>query len=121
MKLKTIGARFDTSTYAKTYNFLADIELTVGDKVVVETQHGLSVATVVEVHERIKQASKFVVQKVDTEAHAKRVERESKRRELKEKMEARRKQLEEVNIYRILAKEDEEIAALLSEYEGMSL
>lgn len=104
-------------TSYKEYAFRNDIEgIKAGDKVVVDTANGFVVADVTGVDVASNKASKYVVQKIDTEAHEKRLEKANKLKELKAKMEDRRKKLQEIEIYQILAKEDDEMAALLAEY-----
>ncbi|MGD2330696.1 hypothetical protein [Bacillus amyloliquefaciens] len=104
-------------TSYKEYAFRNDIEgIEVGDKVVVDTSNGFVVAEVTKVDVVSNKASKYVVQKIDIEAHEKRIEKANKLIELKAKMEDRRKKLQEIEIYQILAKEDDEMAALLAEY-----
>lgn len=104
-------------TSYKEYAFRNDIEgIEVGDKVVVDTAGGIVVAEVTKVDVVSNKASKYVVQKIDTAAHEKRLEKANKIKELKAKMEERRKKLQEIEIYQILAKEDDEMAALLAEY-----
>jgi predicted GTPase len=49
-------------------------------------------------------------------AHQERLEKERRMNALKRKMEARRKQLEEVQIFALLAKEDESMKELFEEF-----
>jgi len=105
----------------KQYDFKSDIEgLQVNDKVVVDTAMGYSVGTVVGFKDVSKAATKWVIQKVDLDGHTTRLEKEKKMAELKLKMEKRRKELQEIEIYQILAKEDEGMAELLKEYQGLN-
>ncbi|MHC5291058.1 hypothetical protein ACYSTM_21120 [Bacillus licheniformis] len=118
---KCVLVSFEDSFSNKQYAFKNDIEgLEVGDKVVVDTVHGFVVATVAKLDHQHSKATKYVVQKIDVEAHQKRVEKENKIKEIRSKLEARRKQLEEIQIYRILSMEDEEMAVLLNELEKVS-
>lgn len=117
---KFVEVTFDNNAYSKKYVFKNDIEdLKIGDKVVVETTNGFSVATIKGFLETSKIGSKFVVQRIDTEAHEIRKEKEKKLATIKAKMEARRKELQEIEIYQILAKEDSEMASLLSEFNKL--
>lgn len=118
---KFVEVMFDNNTYSKKYVFKNDIEgLVVGDKVVVETTNGFSVATIKGFLETSNIGSKFVVQRIDTETHELRKEKEKKLATVKAKMEARRKKLQEIEIYKILAKEDSEMATLLAEMEELN-
>ncbi|WP_324658944.1 hypothetical protein [Bacillus cereus] len=113
---KFVEVTFDNNTYSKKYVFKNDItDLVIGDKVVVETANGLSVATISGFLETSKIGTKFVVQKIDMVAHNNRLEKEKKLATVKAKMEERRKKLQEIEIYKILAKEDSEMAKLLAE------
>jgi hypothetical protein len=116
---KVVTVRFNSGHGG--YDFKTDIEdLKVGDKVVVHSLNSYEVATVTRLKASSSIAHKYVVQKIDAEAHQQRLAKEAKLKEVKEKMEERRKQLQEAEIYRILAKEDESMAALLKEYEELA-
>ena len=112
---KVVSVKFDGYAY-KTYDFFTDLELKVGDVVVVDTQNGLQVAEVVDVDVDSSKATKWVVDKVDMEAHKARIEREKRLKEITQKMEARRKKLEKFEVYRMLAEKDDEMAELLKQY-----
>ncbi|PHE70544.1 hypothetical protein [Bacillus wiedmannii] len=123
MTRKIIAVQF-IGTPFKSYNFLTDMEdLKKGEKVVVDTVNGLAIAEVekyVEYPTGKVPASKWIVQKIDTTSHEKRLENERLMNGLKLKMESRRKQLEEIQIYQLLAKEDPEMKAILEEYNSLS-
>lgn len=116
-----VSVKFEDYEYAKAYSFLNDIEgLAVGDKVVADTTRGLQVGTISKISDTpINKATKYLVQKVDLEKHEARKAKAKQQAELKKKMEARRKQLQENEIYRILAKEDEEMAKMLEEFDNL--
>jgi len=121
MVLNYVGVKFD-EVYGKVYYFMNDIEgLQVGDLVVVDTQQGYQVATIKAISDTlpVKNVVKWVVQKVDLARHLERVEKQQKIDELKKKMEQRRKQLEEIQIYRLLAQEDESMRELLKELDAL--
>lgn len=104
----------------RVYDFKTDIEeLQEGDIVVVDTANGLSVAEVVGFKEKSHMATKWVIQKVDVEAHEERLARIERIEELKKKMEKRRKQLHDVEVYQQLAASDDQMAALLAEYDEL--
>lgn len=109
----------------KKYHFKNPFEdLEVGDQVVCDTVNGLVVGEVVDFKDTSSQASKFIVQKVDLTAHLERVEKQKRIDELRKKMEKRRKEIQEVQIYALLAKSDPEMAEMLNELltlEGRSL
>lgn len=117
---KFVNVTFDTNNSGKLYAFRNDIEdLAIGDKVVVDTQYGFGIATVKELHEHLSLGTKFIVQKIDTDAHKKRLAKVERLAELKAKMEARRKEVEELEVFRFIAKEDMNMAILLAELEGL--
>ena len=62
-----------------------------------------------------------VVSGVDISKYNDRVQSRIKAAELKEKMEARAKQLQDIALYQMLAKDDPDMAALLAECQGLSV
>jgi hypothetical protein len=118
-----IGVKFDDAPYSKEYDFKYDKDdLKVGDMVVVDTVNGLQVAKVstiikLAVGESYDKAKKWVVQKIDLAEHNARLEREQKIADLKKQLEARRKMLEDIAIYEMLAKEDPKMSELLNMYK----
>lgn len=116
-----VAVDFNSAFSNKLYHFKCDIEgIDVGDKVVVDTANGLAVAEVAKViTEGSNKATKWVVDKIDMSAHEARLEKQKKLEELKEKMEQRRKEIQEFEIYRILAKEDEEMAELVKNLDDL--
>lgn len=117
--MKIVQVEFDQTPY-KHYEFkCGDETVNLGDYVVVDTSVGIGVAKVVGFKEVSKLATRWVIQKVDMTKHEERLEREKKMKEVKAKMEARRKKLQEREIYILLAKEDDEMANLLKEYEEL--
>lgn len=112
---------FDKDGNGKGYAFKNDIEgLAIGDIVVVDTRFGVSIAYVQEFVVESKVATKFIIQKVDLEAHTERLEKEKKLAEMKAKMEARRKELQELEVYQVLAKGDPVMAKMLAGYAELN-
>lgn len=121
MKKRYACVQFDKEnrwSEAKNYQFVTDIDdLVPGCLVVVHTQHGYKVARFVKYDEvALFKNPKWIVQRIDVESHRVNLEREQKVREIKEKMEQRRQKLEEIQIYKILAKEDPEMESLMNEF-----
>lgn len=124
---KFVNVNFDNSPFSspsfKSYQFATDIEdLKAGDKVVVDTRNGLTIAQVekyAEPNPSLKEF-KWVVQKIDIDKHEQRLEKQRQLAALRRKMESRRKQLEEVQIFQLLAKEDEGMKELLEEFTALS-
>ena len=114
----------ERESYTKNYQFLTDIQnLIEEDVVVVDTANGLQIGYVIGYDEVSKfdgNNVKWVVQRVDLENHKINLERQEKLRILKQKMENRRKKLEEIQIYEILSKEDPDMKDLLDEFNKMN-
>ena len=117
---------FPDNYYNKKYNFITDIEgLEQDDVVVVDTRNGLALATFFEYDELgfgetgAKKPTKWIIQKVDLEKHLARVEAAEKAEELKRAMEEKRKQTQELEVYRILAEKDPEMKKMIEEFEKL--
>jgi hypothetical protein len=108
--------KLSNHTYA---NF--DGSIVKGDMVIVSTPYaGLALGMVVEVIERNDvNTTNEVVSKVDTTAYAARVANRAKAAELKAKMKERAKQLQDIALYQMLAKDDPAMLELLSEYQAI--
>lgn len=108
--------KLSNHTYA---NF--DGSIVKGDMVIVSTPYaGLALGTVVEVIERNDvNTTNEVVSKVDTTAYDARVANRAKAAELKAKMRERAKQLQDIALYQMLAKDDPAMLELLSEYQAI--
>jgi predicted GTPase len=120
---KFVSVQFQDNPF-KSYQFLTDIEgLQQGDLVVVDTRNGFAIAQI-EGYEEIEKPGlkelKWVVQKVDLTAHQERMEKQRRLNALKRKMESRKKQLEEFQIFALLAKEDEVMKEMLEEFLELS-
>ena len=104
---------------SKQYQFVTDIQdLKLGDVVVVHTANGYKTAFFIKYDETsVFENPKWIVQKVDTDSHKVKLERERKAIIIKKKMEERRAKLEAIQVYKILAKEDPEMMRLLQEYD----
>lgn len=114
----------ERENYTKNYQFLTDIQnLIEEDVVVVDTANGLQIGYVIGYDEVSKfdgNNIKWVVQRVNLENHKINLERQEKLKILKQKMENRRKKLEEIQIYEILSKEDSYMKDLLDEFNKMN-
>ena len=112
--LKTDGRVYDHANYIP--------DLKEGDLcVVVSVNRDMTAAKVVEIiHENdVPQASEIVC-KLDITAYETRVETRKKAAELKAKMQERAKKLQDIALFQTLAKDDEEMAALLSEFTSLN-
>src|SRR5690606_19823304 len=106
----------------KLYDFFTDIEnLEHGNKLVVDAAGALHVVTFFEYNESPKSnASKWVIQKVDLDAHIKRLEAQRKLEQIRVKMEEESRKAQELEIFEILAKQNTEMAKLIQEYKQLS-
>jgi len=113
--IMAVHVQFPSS--CKNYVYLTDLKLAVGDQVIVDTSNnGAVVATVSAVDVNVNVATRWVVSKVDLTEHRKRVVKLAKLAALRERLEARRAQLEDVTVYAQLAEKDCEMARLWHEF-----
>lgn len=98
-----------------------DSTIAIGDMVVLSTPYtGLELATIVEIIDSNDVGcTGEVVAKVDTTAYDTRVANRAKAAELKAKMKERAKQLQDIALYQMLAKDDPAMLELLSEYQAL--
>lgn len=117
-----IGVKFKNNP--KQYAFNCYEELQVGDLVVVDTQYGFSIGEVSELNITISNnlplgELREVVNKVDTTAFFERKARAERMKELKKKMDKRVKELQNIAVYEVLAKEDPDLADMLAEFKSL--
>ena len=60
--------------YAKLYDYFTDLDVVVGEPVVVETGSTFSIGTIAGFVEKSKNARAWIVQKIDVEGHKQRLE-----------------------------------------------
>lgn len=122
-----VNVRFDVSSKTctgKLYAFLAYEEYQPGDVVVVDTQNGFQLATVVNMVSKIPEEIptgrvKEIVCRVDFTAWSERRERAERMKELQCMMNNRVKALQETALFEMLASKDPELKAMLDEYKGL--
>jgi len=111
-----------------TYNFKIDAALTVnpGDIVVVESTRGLGLCEVEEVYDNvianadeIKVATAWVVNIVDMTAHKQRQDATAKRGYILQQLEEKKKQLEAISVYQLIADIDPEAKKLVDELKAL--
>jgi hypothetical protein len=109
----TATSRYDYANF--------DPELKEGDLCVVKSaHHGLGLAKVVEIQDRNDvELQREIVAKVDTTAFDERVGIRKQAAELKAKMQERAKQLQDIALYQMLAKEDSEMMSLLGQFQSL--
>lgn len=113
----------DDKTPFRTYEYANYTDgLMVGDLcVVMSAHHGMGLAEVVEIKDHASEdLCREIVAKVDVSEYDGRVQRRKQADELKAKMQARAKQLQDLVLYQTLAKEDPEMAQLLQEFAALN-
>ena len=122
--LNIAKVKFVDGNNDRTYDY-ANFEpsLIVGDLCVVKTaHHGLGLAKVVEIVERNDvETPREIVARVDTFDYDLRVQTRAKAAELKAKMQERAKQLQDIALYQMLAKDDPSMMELLNEYQALNI
>lgn len=103
------------------YAYAAYEDYTEGDYVVVNTgHHGMAIAKVNSLYADDKvEYGREIICKVDMTAYNDRKARAKRRAELKSKMEAKVKELQETAIFEMLAKEDAGLAEMLKEFKEL--
>ena len=97
-----------------------DPSIAEGDICVVKTaHHGLSIAKVTGFITSDEELTREIVCKADFTEYNKRVEARRRMAELKDLMNTRAKQLQDVALFRMLAKDDADMAAMINEYEQL--
>ena len=111
----------------KEYYFRCYENVEVGDKVVVSTKNVLSVATIVDILEKmptgmnIKAVYAEVVCKVDMSAFNERKELAERAMSLKTQMDERVQVIQENEIYKLLSEKDPTLKKLFEEYSAIEL
>lgn len=114
--MKTAYIKFKNNNVL--YAFKTDLDLVFGQVVVCDTVNGYIVGTVSDISDDVdKKAKKWIVDVVDVRKHERRLKLEKKKDQIKKKLEDRRKQLQDISVYKILAEKDIEMSKLLKEYE----
>lgn len=116
-KIKFLDER--NNNFYKYANFIP--ELKKDDLVaVMSANHGMGLAKVVEIIDQNDLAlEREIVSIIDTADYDARVAHRKLAADLKAKMQERAKKLQDVALYQMLAKDDPEMAALLSEYQNL--
>ena len=120
--MKVIGVNLNFNNLNRTqqpYAFNCYSEVKKGDYVVVDTVNGFTLGVVVEEDMCSDKATKDVVDVVDmSDFYARKAKRE-RMAELKNKMDAKVKELQNIAIYEALAKNDPALASMLEEFKSI--
>lgn len=121
MNNKLISVKFDDYPYSKEYVFACFVDVNVGDIVVVDTANGFQIAKVTKLTGELPSGKviKEVVDVIDVSAFNARKEKAEKLKKLKSKMDKRVKELQDIAVYELLAKDDPEIAKMLTELKEL--
>lgn len=104
----------------KEYHYLTTLnDLTAGDLVVVETINGYSVAKVVRYISNSSHAFRYVIQKVDVEAHEEMLEKEMKLAFIRAEIEDRAEEIRKRKELEVLAAEDEKLKKLIVDMDKL--
>lgn len=122
--MKKIGCKvkFADVAYAKEYSYLTDIEnMKSGDLIVVHAKDEFVLAYFSRYDETVeeKETTKWVISKVDLSMHYARIAKKQKAKKLKEELKKEADRTQELQFYKILAKENPKIKELLDELEGL--
>ena len=112
----------DNRTPAALYEYANfDPDLQVGDRcVVMSAHHGMGLAEVVDFKETTDQpVVREIVTRFDTSNYDARIAMREKSAELKAKMQARAKRLQDLALFQMLAENDPEMAQMLQEYQDL--
>lgn len=125
MTIKTVSVTFIASgqygANPRQYEYLTEFAVKVGDVAVVDSpQDGFVTVKVKSVNEGvIGKATKFLVDVVDTELYKVQVGRHQERSEIIKRLESKKKQVEEMAVWKWLAENDSEAAALLEKLKAI--
>jgi hypothetical protein len=111
---KTVEVKHVSS--ARTGIYYTDLDLQVGQTVVYESDNGMHVGVVTNIDPDAISAQTWIVDLVDMTEHEARIERTKQAKKLKAKLDAKRKQFQDIELLRLIAANDPETAAILSEY-----
>lgn len=122
MSIKTVEVTFNTGLGNKSYHYLTEFDVSVGDTCVVDSpSDGLVTTTVRKIYEDVRapKATKFIVDVVDTTKYLGQVNKHELRKELLLKLEVMRKEVEELAVYEYLSKNNPKAADLLKELKSL--
>lgn len=120
MSVKTIGVVFGCDS--KVYHYLTDLDVSFGEKVIVDSpSNGYVTVTINSLTEGARKiATKWVVNKIDDKDYLARIEKEKLKKSIIEKLEAKKKEVEQMAIYKYLAENDKEASELLDKLKELS-
>ena len=117
--MHTVSVQFSGTT--NTYHYMSHKVCAVGDTVVVDTpRNGLACARVTQFHKNrtMPNATKRIVQKVDTKDYEKYLQTQRAKADAKAKLDNLLKQVEETSKYKLLVEQFPEAAELIKTLES---
>ena len=119
IKVKIVGVQFED--YDKVYYYKTFIDVKVGDMVVVEAKCSYSIAKVVSICGDSTKASKYIVSKIDIEAHKENRAKVEEQEKLMKELDRRIAEINKMQFYKQFAETDDEIKGLLDAVENFYL
>lgn len=125
MTIKTVSVSFVASgqygANDQKYGYLTELDVKKGDIAVVDSpQHGLVTVRIHSVNEgQVGKATKYLVQLVDTSEYTAAAERRALRADVVSQLESKKKHVEEMAVWKWLAENDSEAAALLEKLKSL--
>lgn len=111
---KTVEVKHVSS--ARTGIYYTDLDLKVGQTVVYESDNGMHVGVVTDTDPDNITAQTWIVDVVDLTEHEARIARVKEAKKLKQKLDAKRKQFQDIELLRLIAASDPETAEILEQY-----
>ena len=123
---KLVNVKFHRRDDSDEYTYRTNLELETDDMVIVETSHGLSLATVTTMVDQLPshlewEDLKEVACKIDLTAYNERKEQAEKRKVLLAQMNQKVKELQNLAIYEALADKDPAMKAMLDEFQSLTI
>ncbi len=128
-KVVKVDYEFNNEFSTKFYNFKMDIDTKVkeGDLLVAESSNGLAIVKCIEIIENniknamdVKKAKAWIVDKIDYSRQKKRKKATERREYIIQQLEERKAQVDEINMYQMLANMDPTAAKLVEELKQLS-
>lgn len=126
MSVKTVSVKFKAGNAGggygvKQYEYLTEYDVKKGDVAIVESpSDGLVTVDIVSVTEGAAgKATKYLVQIVDTSDYVAAAARRAKRADIVRQLDIKKRQVEELQVYKWLADNDSEAAALLKQLQTL--
>lgn len=122
--ISTVEVKFTNKPYdEKSYHYLTDLDVSEGQKVVVDSpSDGYVTVKVIKVYvgECSKRATKYIVCKIDDKDYLARIEKDKLKAKIVAKLEDKKKQIEEEAIWKYLADQDPEAAELFKQLKSLN-